>query len=273
MSDLNLEALTRQFAQIGAELRVVTHPEVPTWGNRAAFRANVETRGKTERFVFDVTPSALASIQVVDIDGPGRHVLLNVQELSDRPGVKADPQKLLLGHDEYHLFVAPVARSSININAAKQSLKPAVVQEAQRRLGVKTKRLHKRRQAAFVRQGEWFFLPAPDLEVDPQLVLRKEPIRRGAGKPHYCEELYRVGGTGVMVCSQHPNGVTTKQYEAILKAHPEAARWRWRSMTRDATAYARGKVSHPDHSTLHLQGWHRIVANTETGSRLNAFLD
>jgi hypothetical protein len=251
MSDLNLEALTRQFAQIGAELRVVTHPEVPTWGNRAAFRANVETRGKTERFVFDVTPSALASIQVVDIDGPGRHVLLNVQELSDRPGVKADPQKLLLGHDEYHLFVAPVARSSININAAKQSLKPAVVQEAQRRLGVKTKRLHKRRQAAFVRQGEWFFLPAPD----------------------YCEELYRVGGTGVMVCSQHPNGVTTKQYEAILKAHPEVARWRWRSMTRDATAYARGKVSHTDHSTLHLQGWHRIVANTETGSRLNAFLD
>lgn len=76
-----------------------------------------------------------------------------------------------------------------------------------------------------------------------------------------------------MVCPVHPNGVTRKQYENILKLHPEAARWRWRPATRDATVYARGKVSHSDHSTVHLQGWHRVVPNTETGSRLNAFLD
>lgn len=273
MSDLNLEALARQFAQIGAELRVVTHEEAPTWAKRPAFRANVETRGKVERFVFNVTPSALASIQVVDIDRAGRHVLLNVQERSTRPGTKADSSKLLLGHDEYHLFVAPVSRSSININAAKQSLKPEVVQEAQRRVGTKPKRLHKRRQAAFIRQGEWFFLPDPGLTADPKLILRGEPIRRGAGKPHRCEELYRVGGTTVRVCSQFPNGLTSKQYDDLLRKSPEAKHYRWQIMTRDATVYARGKVSHPDHSTVHLQGWHRVVPNTETASRFNAFLD
>ena len=37
----------------------------------------------------------------------------------------------------------------------------------------------------------------------------------------------------------------------------------WRQMVANPTAYARGRVTHPDHSTIHLQGWHRIQVNNE----------
>jgi hypothetical protein len=47
-------------------------------------------------------------------------------------------------------------------------------------------------------------------------------------------------------------------------------------MRRDPTAYARGKISHPDHATIRLPDWHRIEMNTENRSRAMAhvaFLD
>src|SRR3712207_8814464 len=53
----------------------------------------------------------------------------------------------------------------------------------------------RRRNEAFVRQGEWFFIPAPGMGVDENLILRNEPISRGAGsKPHMCQYVYRSGG-------------------------------------------------------------------------------
>ena len=45
-----------------------------------------------------------------------------------------------------------------------------------------------------------------------KLILPHEPIRRGGGKPHMCEQLYRDGGTTVYVCSRHPNGLTGDDY-------------------------------------------------------------
>ena len=33
--------------------------------------------------------------------------------------------------------------------------------------------------------------------------------------------------------------------------------------TRDATVHVRGAVSHPDHATITLAGWHRVRMNTE----------
>jgi hypothetical protein len=52
------------------------------------------------------------------------------------------------------------------------------------------------------RQGEWFFLPAPDLKVDARLILHNEPLVRGTGgKPHWAEFCYRTGGEAVYVTS------------------------------------------------------------------------
>ena len=104
-----------------------------------------------------------------------------------------------------------------------------------------------------------------------------EPISRGKGsKPHMCQFLYRSGGEAVMVCSRYPTGVTLEQYQQIVRAQPGAAQWGWRSMPRNAAVYVRGRVSHPDHKTIVLDGWHRVLMNTESeapGSRHVVFLD
>lgn len=114
------------------------------------------------------------------------------------------------------------------------------------------------------------------MQADEKLVLRHEPIRRGRGKPHLCEFLYRQGGTLVWVCSQYPNGLLSPAYHKLLRSNPRASRWNWRSMQRDPVVYVRGKVSHSDHATIRLDGWHRVVMNTEHQSRAMAavaFLD
>ncbi|MFA5135639.1 MAG: hypothetical protein WC505_07700 [Patescibacteria group bacterium] len=273
MENAALNNVIRQFARMGAEVEVNTVEDRRGFGRPAAFRANVVGTGKQERFSFTINNENLAGIQVIDIDPKGRHILLNVTPTSDRPGVSAEPTKLLLGHDEMHWFVAPVVRSAINIDAAKQSLKPTVVQEAQKRAKTKRKHLHKRHQEAFIRQGEWFFVPRPDLVVDEKLTLKKEPIRRGAGKPHTCEEIYRTGGTSVWVCPRYPNGVTYAQYVKIFDENAEAKSWHWRQMQRGATVYARGRVTHRDHHTVVLQGWHEVIPNTEKSNTFVAFLD
>ena len=49
-----------------------------------------------------------------------------------------------------------------------------------------------------------------------------------------------------------------------------------RFMQRDPTVFVRGAVSHADHATIHLGGWHRVAMNTENQSRAMAsvaFLD
>ena len=80
---------------------------------------------------------------------------------------------------------------------AEHRLKPAAVLREQRRKGVKHRR-HRRKTAAYVRQGEWFFLPVADMAVDEVLVLKNEPLRRGnGGKPHWAEFCYRTGGETV----------------------------------------------------------------------------
>jgi hypothetical protein len=157
-----------------------------------------------------------------------------------------------------------------------EALKPEIVRNLESgKKGKRNKRL-RRKTDTFVRQGEWFFVRAAGVTADPQLVLENEPLRRGRGKPHLCEFLYRVGGVTVFVCGQYPNGLTEKERKALFKRNPRAATFHWTAMQRDPTVYVRGRVSHLDHATIHLDGWHRVAMNTETQSRgmaAVAFLD
>src|ERR1700730_3881572 len=110
-----------------------------------------------------------------------------------------------------------------------EALKPPEVVEAQRRQGVKGKDRRRRKNAAYVRQGEWFFLPAPRLHVDNKLVLHDEPLSRGNGsKPHWAEYLYRKGGELVYVCDQHPAGLSLAAYSQLLRDRSRARAWNWR---------------------------------------------
>jgi hypothetical protein len=189
-----------------------------------------------------------------------------------------EKSKFLCGHDERHWFVAAVPESAPvgTVLAAKEALKPAEVRQAEARAHVRSKARNQRKNAAFRRQGEWFFVPAADVVIDPKLVLKDEPIRRGGGKPHMVEFCYRTGGETVWVCGRHPNGVSPSQYAAILAANRKASSWDWRAMRRDAGVYVKGRVRHADHKTITLHVWHRVLMNTETQARAMrnvAFLD
>ena len=145
-----------------------------------------------------------------------------------------------------------------------EALQPSEVRAAVGRKVKRTKNRLRRRNEAFVRQGEWFFIPAPKLFVNPKLVLRDEPISRGrGGKPHMCQFLYRTGGELVYVCSRHPRGLLAGEYAALINSNPNARNWGWSRSTRDAEAYVRGRVWHQDHKTVVLDGWHRVLMNTE----------
>jgi len=215
--------------------------------------------------------SADAEIAVLDVQPADRHLLLLVRENGEK-------SKFLCGHDERHWFVAGIPESAPvgTVRQAKEALKPAEVRILQAEKGIKAKARNRRKNAAYIRQGEWFFIPA-DILVDKQLVLRHEPLSRGGrAKPHWAEFCYRTGGETVYVCSRHRNGVTEPRYKAIVASNPKAKAWGWRTMRRNPAVYVKGSIRHADHATITLHGWHRVLMNTEGQARAMrnvAFLD
>jgi hypothetical protein len=209
---------------------------------------------------------------VLQVQPEDRHLLLLVRH----PKEAGRLDRFLCGHDERHWFVAAVPGGASSVRQAKEALKPAPVLASLAQHRVSSRKRDRRKNRAFRRQGEWFFVPAPGLAVDSKLVLRNEPIRRGSGKPHMVEQLYRTGGETVRVCWKHPNGLTEAEYRKLVQEEPATAKWPWRVMQRDAQVFARGKVRHPDHATVELPDWHRVLANTESQTRAMAnmaFLD
>lgn len=154
----------------------------------------------------------------------------------------------MLGHDERHWFAAAIPGDSVrSVQTAIESLRPTEVGNR-----------------SVVRQGEWFFVSAPGIDLSASVVHRNEPLSRGGGsKPHICEELVRRFGITVMVTLAYPTGITVSDYDRLLATDPAARRMSWRRMTRDAEVHARGRVRHPDHETIDLDGWHRVYMNRE----------
>ncbi|MFO0810661.1 MAG: hypothetical protein U0746_18695 [Gemmataceae bacterium] len=262
--------LDTKFSRIGARLKFADVPARRR--DAAAVVLDVRADRKGEFFEIARRPGTDAAVDILDVQPGERHLLLLVRE-------GADKSKFLCGHDERHWFVAgiPEAAAVGTVRQAKEALKPAEVRAAQARERLRAPARGRRKNAAYVRQGEWFFLPAPDLVVDPKLVLTNEPITRGnGGKPHRVEFCYRAGGELVYVCARYSTGVTEDRYKAILGGNPKARTWGWRPMRRNAGVFARGRVRHADHATITLHGWHRVLMNTENQSRAMrnvAFLD
>ena len=269
------DLLTRKFNRMGA--RVQVGPLRPRFGRRGAFESKPlaidvlhDRHGEYFNVRFD---EKLVSLEVIDVQPKDRHLLL-MARFADRPR----KDKFLCGHDERHWFVAavPDARGASNVRTSMEALKPVEVRDAQARKRLKFKDRKRRKTAAYIRQGEWFFVPAPDIKPPPELVLRNEPLQRGGGKAHWVDQLYRKGGETVYVCRRHRNGLKPDKYGKLIARNPEARNWGWQVMKRNPEVYARGGVRHRDHATIGLGDWHRVVMNTETESRAMsnvAFLD
>lgn len=263
--DTNL--LAKKFEQIGA--RVQIGGEVSRI-QRAGIDIKVDQHGG-EYFDIRMELNDEVEYEVVDIQPDMRHLLL----MGRRENGK---QKFLCGHDERHWFVCAVPGGSVStVVKAMEALQPVDVRRVVNRRVKRVKDRLRRRNKAFVRQGEWFFVPEQSLTVDPRLVFKNEPLRRGGGgKAHMCQYAYRNGGEEVWVCRHYQQGVNVIQYRQILLTVPQAKKWDWRQMRREPTVYVRGKVWHPDHKTIVLHDWHRVLMNTEReapGMREVVFLD
>jgi len=265
---MDIGLLQKKFGGIGARLKV--GEALASWG-RSNAGINIRSDGGGAYFDIRVEGDDQVEYDVVDLRPELRHLLLMA-----RWG--AAKEKFLCGHDERHWFVCAVPGASVaNVKAALEALQPLEVRLAVSRKVRRVKNRLRRHNEAFIRQGEWFFVPAPDLEVNQLLVHKHEPISRGrGGKPHMCQYLYRTGGETVMVCRRRPVGVTLSEYRKILDATPDASKWNWHAMQRDASVYARGRVWHNDHQTVVLENWHRVLMNTENlapGNTHVVFLD
>ena len=259
---MNTDSIAKHFARMGARFRPVL-PDAKSsrrWTIDYTLDLTRDKRGQI--FELCARPDRLAGldVQVLQCGKAERHLLLLVKtgETKDR---------FLCGHDEREWFVAAVPGNASNIVQAKLALQPGAVRSAADLAGLSPRERIRRHNRAFLRQGEWFFVPVPGLRVDPGLVLKNEPIRRGAGKPHMVAEVFRTGGERILICNRHPNGVSETEYKRILATTPGADRWGWQRRVRSAAVYARGAVRHRDHATLTLHDWHQVLMNTESKTR------
>jgi hypothetical protein len=256
--------IERKFDEMGARVRIRPLQLRLSRGSRETLtgwpRLDVlrDRRGE----YFDVAVPSDGSIEVIDVEPDDRHLLL----LARAP--KGEKAKFLCGHDERHWFVCAVPDTDgvRDVTTAKRALQPESVRDKITEKKVKPGRQLRRRNAAYTRQGEWFFVPA-DLEPPAGEVLGNEPLSRGRGsKPHIVDLVYRRGGTLVQVHNRHaPSGIGEKEFRSL----PDAIRRQsgWTRMSRDPEVYARGRVRHSDHRTIVLKSWHRVFMNTEAQSR------
>lgn len=268
------EDLTRQFEKMGARVLV---------GPLQRFRLNVQPRldglvvdvkrdRRGEYFDFQLD-TVVVELQVVDVQPAVRHLLMLARHLGSQR-----KDKFLCGHDERSWFVAavPNQRGVCNVRTALEALKPPPVREAQAPRRVKYDKRSRRKTAAYVRQGEWFFIPQPDYEPDESLILRNEPLIRGGGKPHICQYLVREGDETAYVSRRRPRGLDERAYRALLRQNARARSWSWTVLRRNPDVYVYGSIRHPDHRTLKLHHWHQVHMNTESQApamRQVAFID
>lgn len=269
---MNAKNIESKFAMIGARFKVSVAP-----AQRASndYAVDIQRDRHGERFELRV-PARLQdtfNVSVLQTDKRDRHLLLYVREDEGKAA------RFLCGHDEREWFVAAVPGGASTVVQAKEALKPRAIRDRQNLLKVPPRLRNRRKNAAFRRQGEWFFVPASAWgrdRIHEKFILHNEPLRRGAGKPHIVEQLYRVAGEPVYVCPRHPNGVSEAWYHHLLQNQPGAAQWGWQALRRNPRVYAKGRIRHPDHATITLPDWHRVVMNTETETdtmRNVAFLD
>lgn len=187
------EYLCRHFARMGA--RVVVRG--PRLRQRAKIAIDVGRDNSGEVFVIGYEGEV--AIEVLDVQPQSHHLVLMVRDGSEK-------HKFLLGRDERHWFAAAVPGDDVrDVRTAIASLRPSEIEG---------------REA--IRQGEWFFVPESGVNEKDAVILRNEPLSRGAGsKPHVCAQMMRRGGDGVQAV---PDGHGSRRVPEAHRTQPRSAR-------------------------------------------------
>lgn len=244
------DSLSKHFEAIGARVKFgpLKRQRWPREGRFAPYTIDIKRDRKGSFFDFGLTEKA-PEFEVLQVVPKERHLLLFTSE----------GERFLCGHDERHWFVAEITEAVSTVRAAKRALMPAGILD--RAGSINPSRLDNRRNVVFKRQGEWFFVPA-ERDLGGHAILRNEPIMRNRrSKPHWCEELVRIGGETVYLVE----GLIYTEQELRRKVRRDPSFRFKRRETRVANpeVYVRGHVSHPDHATIKLEGWHRVMINRE----------
>lgn len=233
---------------------------------------DIERDKNGEIFVIRHAYGVNHDVVVLNAEPKEKHLLLLSRQIGEK-GRAITKEKFLCGHDERHWFVAaiPEREPVSTVAGAKTALKPESVREREGALGISREDGFRRKNGAFRRQGEWFFIPALDLRVNPFLIHHNEPLSRGnGGKPHWAAECYRTGGETVHVSATYPTGLSEEDFRRLPERERNSGTFRM--MKRDAATFVRGEIRHPDHATVVLDGWHNVLMNTENRSSAMRFL-
>jgi hypothetical protein len=273
--------IKKKFQDIGSDVEFEIFNSTRFNNRQAPVTVNVRPVKGKEIYVINYMKDKDFDLQILDTQPKDRHLLMMVKT---GQGGHAEKMKLLCGHDERHYFSCGVPEIGVStVTQAKEALLPTEFKSEQRKKGRK-KNLLKRKNEAGRRQGEWLFVKDVGFKPEsPAMIKKNEPISRGAGsKPHICEELYSQGGRTVYVHSKWaPNGVSQGEIPRIeQRARKEGFRGNinFDIRTADAVVYVRGNVRHEDHKTIKLNGWHKVLMNTEDKSvaakyTVSVFLD
>jgi hypothetical protein len=267
---MDTQMLREKFERMGARVKVAPDARVEQ------VRIDIGHDRKGEFFDVKVRQDQRVAVHAVDVRPKDRHLLLMVRNEDGKGLPSGDARRFLCGHDERAWFVAavPENRGASNVRAAMEALKPWAVRRSQEDNRVRFKDRNRRKNRGFIRQGEWFFIPADRVQVPAAMVLRNEPLVRTGGKPHLAEFAFRMGGELVYVDAQN-RALTAFQYQRLLRRDATAAR-HYTPRRQNMQVLVKGRISHADHKTIVLRDWHRVVMNTENQSaamRFVAFID
>src|ERR1043165_3878157 len=161
---MNANNIESKFAAMGARLKV---REIAsrwrqgdrTWTSPNDFAVDIQCDGAGEFFELRV-PTHLSDaldVTVMQSEPKQRHRLLAVRKLGDKPQL----DRFLCGHDEREWFVAAVPGGASSVRQAMRALQPRIVRASIEEHRVPSRQRFDRKNRAFRRQGEWFFIPAP----------------------------------------------------------------------------------------------------------------
>jgi hypothetical protein len=256
---MDTELLEQKFRRMGARAKISRSTR-----QRVAIDIGRDRKGE----FFDLAVNAGVAVNAIDVRPREQHLLLVAHD-EDRLGLPVGQgQRFLCGHDERDWFVAavPEGRPASNVAMAMDALKPRQALWAEERVQLRFDRRHQRHNAAWIRQGEWFFVPAPRLQVDLNRVIRNEMlVRTGGGKPHIAEFCVRRGGDVVYRHRFNGKVIGGDEFGLLRRSNPREAQL-YTSQRRDMRVYVRGRVRHEDHKTILLDGWHEVAMNTESQS-------
>jgi hypothetical protein len=262
----NLEPLKANLARAGIPARVSHRSFLGGRVSGTIVQMDIlkNDKNKSEELRISVPDGDEAEVKVLGIDKSLNQAVVMVHEPANefvehvydpklgknRDIVRKTPEekrRFLVGMDECHLFIAQVTGGATSVKQAHDRLRPRNVPGG---------RAAKKRKIK--RQGEWFFTPATVSEIkeiDEHIAI------------HGVEKNVRIGPRGRWMRGR-PHVVTES---VALNASRRIEGAKDVVFAQAQIEYVRGRIIHPDHHALHLDGWHRVDMNAENRSELDRF--